>query len=91
MGTASILGGYLAAAFGRGPHVVLGLTLSVHQVMFLISGGLRALAIPLAVRLPNARGQRLVFLFQVMGYAVRHRLNLGRQVLTAPWRRRDRE
>lgn len=91
MGAASITGGYLATAIGRGPHVVLGLTLSVHQVMFLISGGLRALAIPLAVRLPNARGQRLVFLFQVMGYAVRHRLNLGRQVLTAPWRRRDGE
>ena len=34
------------------------------------------------------RAKRVIFLFQVMGYAVRHRLNLGRQVLTAPWRRR---
>ena len=43
---------------------------------------------PLALRLPNATGKRMIFLFQVMGYAVRQRLNLSRQMLTAPWRRR---
>ena len=45
-------------------------------------------AFPFALRLPNATGKRMIFLFQVMGYAVRHRLNLSRQMLTAPWRRR---
>ena len=89
MGLASIAGGYFAHAIGRGPHEVLGLSLSVHQVMFALSGGLRALSIPLAMRLPNAKGQRLIFLFQEVGTAVRNRLSLGRQVVTAPWRRRD--
>ena len=88
MGLASLAGGAVAKVLGPGPHDVLGMSLAVHQVLFLASGVLRFAAFPFAMRLPNASGKRMVFLFQVMGYAVRHRLNLSRQMLTAPWRRR---
>lgn len=88
MGVASLLGGAVAGAIGPGPHEVLGRPLAMHQVLFLLTGVLRLLALPLALRLPDPRGKRVVFLFQVMGYAVRHRLNISRQMLTAPWRRR---
>lgn len=88
MGLASLAGGAAAKLLGPGPHDVLGMSLAVHQVMFLASGVLRFAAFPLALRLPNETGRRMIFLFQVMGYAVRQRLNLSRQMLTAPWRRR---
>ena len=64
------------------------MSLAVHQVLFLASGVLRFAAFPLALRLPSGGSKRMIFLFQVMGYAVRHRLNLSRQMLTAPWRKR---
>jgi len=88
MGLSSIAAGFVARALGPGPHRVLGLDLAVHQVMFLASGLLRVLAVPWALALPDPKDNRVIFLFQVMGFAVRHRLNLGRQILTAPWRRR---
>ena len=87
MGGACILGGAIASLLGPGPIDVLGVPTAVPQVMFLLSGCLRALSLPLAVRMPDAKEKSLVFLAQIMGYAVRQRLNLGRQVLTAPWRR----
>jgi hypothetical protein len=88
LGLSSIAAGGIAQVIGPGPHRWLGSDYAVHQVMFAISGVVRAASLPLALRLPDPRAKRMVFLFQVMGYAVRHRLNLGRQILTAPWRRR---
>ena len=77
-----------ASALGDGMHEVLGLSLATPQVMFLASGVLRFAALPLAFRMPDPKEKSVVFLFGVMGSAVRQRLNLGRQVLTAPWRKR---
>ncbi len=88
MGLASLAGGAVAQWMGPGPHDILGMSLAVHQVLFLASGVLRFAAFPLALRLPSGGSKRMIFLFQVMGYAVRHRLNLSRQMLTAPWRKR---
>lgn len=90
MGLSSLLGGAVASALGPGPHRVLGMDLAVHQVLFLATGCLRMAAVPLALRLPDPKAKRVVYLFQVMGYAVRHRLNLSRQMLSAPWRRPGR-
>ncbi|MCC7140292.1 MAG: MFS transporter [Planctomycetes bacterium] len=87
-GLSCIASGLVAKALGPGPHVVLGGAFAVHQVMFLASGVLRLAAIPFALQLPDPKAKRIVFLFNLMGYAVRHRLNLGRQILTAPWRKR---
>ena len=87
MGAACLFGGLVASALGDGEHRVLGLTLATPQVMFLTSGVLRFLALPLAFRMPDPKEKSVVFLFGVMGTAVRQRLNLGRQVLTAPWRK----
>ena len=88
MGSACLVGGAVAAALGGGERTVLGLTLATPQVMFLASGVLRVAALPLAMRMPDPKEKSVVFLFGVMGTAVRQRLNLGRQVLTAPWRTR---
>jgi hypothetical protein len=86
---ASCLGaGAAAKALGPGPHAVLGLSLTNLQVVFLASGVLRLSAVALALRLPDPKARNVVFLVQLMGYAVRQRLNLGRQILTAPWRHR---
>jgi MFS family permease len=87
MGGACILGGAIASVLGPGPVRVFGLTLAVPQGMFLLSGLLRCAALPLALRMPDPKEKSLVFLVQQMGYAVRQRLNVGRQVLTAPWKR----
>ncbi len=87
-GLSCLAGGAVAQALGPHSHDVLGLSLSSAQVMFLASGCLRALSLFLAVGLPDAKANRVVFLVQVMGYAVRQRLNVGRQLLFAPWRRR---
>jgi MFS family permease len=89
MGLSCLAGGVIAQRIGPGPHVVLGFPLAVHQVMFLMSGCLRVLAVPMALRLPDPRAKRVVFLFQMMGYAVRQRLNLARYMLSAPWRKRS--
>ena len=88
MGTACLVGGAVASALGDGERVVLGLTLSTPQLMFLASGVLRFASLPLAMRMPDPREKSVVFLFGVMGTAVRQRLNLGRLVLTAPWRKK---
>jgi len=86
MGVSCLVGGLVSEALGPSPRAVLGLTLARPQVMFLASGCLRLLALPLALRMPDPKEKSLVFLMNVMGFAVRQRLNLGRQIVTAPWR-----
>jgi hypothetical protein len=54
MGVSSILGGFVARAIGAGTHEVLGLPLSMQQVMFLIGGVLRVAAFPLALRIRDS-------------------------------------
>jgi MFS family permease len=88
MGVSAVAGGFVARALGPGPHVVLGMSLHVYQVMFLLSGLLRLAAVPLAFRMPEPKAKSLLFLVGLFGYAVRQRLNSGWMVLTAPWRRR---
>ena len=87
MGVSALAGGFLSRAMGPGPHAVLGMSLHGYQVMFLLSGVFRLAAIPLALRLPEPGSQSLVFLVNLVGSAVRQRLNLGWVMLSAPWRR----
>jgi hypothetical protein len=86
LGLSCLAAGVVAEAIGPGPHDVLGLPLTNLQVMFLASGCLRLASVGLALGLPDPRAKGVVFLVQFMGYAVRQRLNLGRQLLFTPWR-----
>lgn len=88
MGASCIAGGFIAAAMGPGPHDVLGMRLATYQVMFLATGVLRLMVLPLAFRLPDPRAKSLVFLVAMVSTAVRQRLNTGWVLVSAPWRRR---
>jgi hypothetical protein len=87
LGLSALGAGLVAEAMGPGPFVVLGAPLTNLQVVFLASGVLRLASCGLAFRLPDPRARGVVFLVQFMGLAFRQRLNAGRQLLFAPWRR----
>jgi hypothetical protein len=89
-GLSCLAAGGVAEALGPAERPVLGLSLTNLQVVFLASGVLRLASLALAAGLPDPKRKSLVFLVQFMGYAVRQRLNVGRQILTAPWRTRAR-
>jgi hypothetical protein len=90
LGLAALGAGVVARAIGPGPHDVLGAPLTNLQVMFLASGVLRLGSCALALGLPDPRAKGVVFLVQFMSLAVRQRLNAGRQLLFAPWKRPPR-
>jgi MFS family permease len=87
-GVSCLAAGAVAEWLGPEARPVLGLSLTNLQIVFLASGVLRLASLALAVGLPDPKRKSLVFLVQFMGYAVRQRLNVGRQILTAPWKTR---